>query len=357
MAIVLKGGIYIFKNDIELRDYAYLKKLGNSYKLIKCNSVRKKGFETIESRTDINITHVVRRKGFRFEVLTDIEKETYLDFSSSGRSNEKIKDRPDIVKLRNNICRARNKILEYVLCNDFNYFVTFTLNPLKYDRNDLKLFIKHLHSFIQDYNRRKDANIKYLFIPEQHIDGCWHLHGFIMGLSVDRLKEFELHGDRNLPPYIVQKLRNDDKLYYFPDYEKKFGWNIFEPIRDKKASVLYMCKYLTKDLSRNVTELGCHLYYCSKGLKKAEVVKEGQFLDSEYEFDFQNDYCGQTFFDFLSSDDLEDIKNKIGGQPLSLDDYRKKYRLEDGFECAYDRDTGEIFGKMVDQSIFESEVI
>ena len=26
-------------------------------------------------------------------------------------------------KLANNITRARNKILEYVLCNDFNFFV------------------------------------------------------------------------------------------------------------------------------------------------------------------------------------------------------------------------------------------
>ncbi len=348
-----KGGIYIFENDIELRDYAYLKKLGNSYKLIKCNSVRKKGYESIECRTDIDITHVVRKKGFRFEVLTNIDKETHLDLSSPGRANEKTRDHTEFEKLKNNICRARNKILEYVLCNEFKFFVTLTLDPIKYDRLNLKKFIKDLSIFIRDYNKRKNADIKYLFIPEQHIDGCWHMHGFIMGLPEDRLKEFELHGDRNLPPYIVRKLRNDDKLYFFPEYEKKFGWNIFEPIRNKKASVLYMCKYLTKDLSRNVTEYGGHLYYCSKGLKKAEVVKEGQFLDSNFQFDFQNDYGGQSFYDSLNDDDLEELKNKIGNQPISLDEYRKGFRKNpDGFIQGYASDTGEIFGSVPDENMF-----
>ena len=339
-------------NDIELRDYAYLKRLGNSYKLILCNSVRKKGYETVDCSSDVVVNRVCRRKGYHLEVLTNIEKVERLDFSSPGRGNEKVKDSPENVKLKNNICRARNKILEYVLCNDFVFFVTLTLDPVKYDRTNLKKFIKDLGYFIKNYNTRHDAEIKYLFIPEQHEDGCWHMHGFIMGLPYDRLELFDLHGDKPLPPYIVKKLKNNELLYNFPEYEKRFGYNIFEPIRNKKASVLYMCKYLTKDLSRNVTELGNHLYYCSKGLKKAEIIKEGQFLDSNFHFDFQNDYGGQSFYDFLDENDLEDLKSKIGNQPISLDDYRKGYRMDDGFECAYDKDTGEIFGQLPDEKMF-----
>lgn len=343
----------MFTDNIELRDYAYLKRLGNSYKLIKCNSVRKKGYETLDSKTDFIIDRVCRRNGYHLDIYTNIEKITHIDYSSASRGYDKVKKNSDDVKLKNNICRARNKILEYVLCNDFVFFVTFTLDPKKYDRNNLKLFIKHFGYFIQDYNRRKNADIKYLLIPEQHKDGCWHMHGFIMGLSYDRLELFDLHGDRALPPYIVKKIRNNELLYYFSEYEKRFGYNIFEPIRNKKASVLYMCKYLTKDLSRNVTELGNHLYYCSKGLKKAEIVKEGQFLDSEFDFDFQNDYGGQSFYDTLNDDDLEELKNKIGNQPISLDEYRKGFRKNpDGFIQGYDSDTGEIFGQMPDESMF-----
>lgn len=170
------------------------------------------------------------------------------------------------------------------------------------------------------------------------------MHGFIMGLPYDRLELFDLHGERPLPPYIVKKLKNNDLVYNFPAYEKKFGFNIFEPIRNKKASVLYMSKYLTKDISRNVRELGNHLYYCSKGLNKAEIIKQGQFLDSEFQFDFSNEYGGQSFFDELSSEQLECLVSKIGSNPIVLDDYKKGYRLVDnGWREFFDKDTGEIF--------------
>ncbi|MDE6625350.1 MAG: hypothetical protein K2K56_03140 [Lachnospiraceae bacterium] len=328
--------------DIYNRDYAYLKKLGNSYKLIKCNEVRRKGFSAVDVKKEKDTYR--RCNGYRFEVF-EFEKEV-ADFSSDYVDSSGFKEHTVEEKLSNNICRARNKILEYVLCNDFVFFVTLTLDPDKYDRENLKQFNHDLSAFIRNYNQRKNANIKYLFIPERHVDGCWHMHGFIMGLPYDRLELFDLHGERPLPPYIVKKLRNNELLYSFPEYEKRFGYNIFEPIRNKKASVLYMSKYLTKDLSRNVTELGCHLYYCSKGLKKAEIIKEGQFLDSSYQFDFSNEYGGQSFFDILSDTELEEIKGKIGGEPVHLEDYKKGYRKDGEWYEFVDRDTGEIFGRI-----------
>lgn len=326
--------------DISCRDYAYLKKLGNSYKLIKCNEVRRKGFESVEISTEFDSLY--RRKGYKFEVF-EFQKEI-ANFACENSCNGKVRESANDEKLANNISRARNKILEYVLCNEFVFFVTLTLDPGKYDRQNLGQFNHDLSIFIRDYNKRKDADIKYLFIPERHKDGCWHIHGFIMGLPYDRLELFDINGEKPLPRYIVEKMKKGYLLYNFPAYEKKFGYNIFEPIRNKKASVLYMSKYLTKDISRNVKALGNHLYYCSKGLKKAEIIKKGQFLDSNYQFDFSNEYGGQSFFDILSDDELEDIKNKIGGEPIALDDYRKGYRIKDGWQDFLDRDTGEIIG-------------
>lgn len=331
--------------EISYYDYAYLKKLGNSYKLIKCNEVRRKGFESIELKTEHDYAY--RREGRHLKVYEFSESKA--DFSSESTVIGKVKDTTSDEKLANNICRARNKIFEYVLCNDFVFFVTLTLDSKKYDRQNLKQFNHDLSIFIRDYNKRKGADIKYLFIPEQHTDGCWHMHGFIMGLPYDRLELFDINGEKPLPKYIVNKMKQGYLLYNFPAYEKKFGYNIFEPIRNKKASVLYMSKYLTKDISRNVTELGNHLYYCSKGLKKAEIIKEGQFLDSEFPFDFSNEYGGQSFFDILSDDELEEIKGKIGGKPVLLEDYRKGYRKNAGWLEYCDKDTGEIFGNIPEE--------
>ena len=307
--------------EVNHHNYAYLKKLGTSYKLILCNSVRKKGYENVD--------------------LVD----GHANFSCENSVTEKVQETDSEYKLANNICRARNKVFEYVLCNDFVFFVTLTLNKEKYDRTDLKKFNKDWGIFIRDYNKRKNADIKYVLIPEQHKDGCWHMHGFIMGLPYDRLELFDLYGERPLPSYIVKKLKKNELLFNFPEYEKRFGFNIFEPIRNKKASVLYMSKYMTKDMSRNVTELGGHLYYCSKkGLKKAEIIKQGQFLDSDFDFDFKNEYGAQSFFEMLAPEQLETLKEKIGGAPLSIDDYRKGYRKKDGWVYCHDMDTGEIFG-------------
>lgn len=209
----------MLSSDITYRDYAYLKKLGNSYKLIKCNEVRRKGFESVNISTEYDT--FCRRNGYKLEVY-DFQKNV-ADFSCENETTGKLKDTSNDEKLSNNICRARNKILEYVLCNDFVFFVTLTLDPEKYDREDLKKFSHDFSIFIRDYNKRKNADIKYLFIPERHEDGCWHMHGFIMGLPYDRLELFDLHGEKPLPKYIVEKLKMGFQLYNFADYEKRFG--------------------------------------------------------------------------------------------------------------------------------------
>lgn len=340
--------------ELSYRDYAYLKKLGNSYKLIKCNEVRKKGLETVDAVKEFD--SLCMRNGYKFDLFSFSEKK--VNFATENECIGKIKETDGDKKLANNISRARNKILEYVLCNDFVFFVTLTLDSQKYDRENLPQYIKDLGYFIQNYNRRKNADIKYLLIPEQHEDGCWHMHGFVMGLPYDRLELLELHGARPLPLKIREKLQRGELVYSFPEYEKKFGYNLFEPIRSKKAAALYMSKYLTKDISRNVKNLGNHLYYCSKGLKKAEIIKQGQFLDSEFNFDFKNEYGGQSFFDILSDDELEKIKDKIGGAPISIDDYRNGYRKKNGWYEFMDLDTGEIIGNgYKEMEVLEDEIM
>lgn len=344
----------IYKRDLYNYDYAYLKKLGQSYKLVRCNCVRKKGFELVDY--DNSVDFYSYRIGMRYKSVR-IEKKI-ADLSSNTSSVDIRHVSTNEEKLANNITRARNKILEYVLCNDFVYFVTLTLDSEKYDRYNLAKFIKDLQIFIKNYRVRNNCDIKYLFIPESHADGAWHMHGFIMGLPSDHLSCFELHGEKKLPPYIVKKLENGEPLYYWGFYERRFGYNIFEVIRNKKASVLYMCKYLTKDISHNVKELGNHLYYCSQGLNKAEIVKQGQFLDCGYEFQFNNDHCSISMYDSLNEDDLELIKSKIGGEPVSLDDYLTGRRIDaDGWQSVHDSDTGEIFGNTDIFNIFESEVM
>lgn len=58
------------------------------------------------------------------------------------------------VKSENNISRAKSRVFELALCNEWDIFLTFTLDPKKYDRDDLKKFQKDLGQFIRDYKQK-----------------------------------------------------------------------------------------------------------------------------------------------------------------------------------------------------------
>lgn len=343
----------ITSNDLYFRDYAYLKKMGDCYKLVKCNEVRRRGYQYTGTH---NVTEGCWTGGIRCkdELLGDYNvggtflsrTSTYLDHSFTINENSNVRMHSNEEKLKNNITRARNKIIEYGLCNDFDYFCTFTLDKKKYDRHNLPVFKKHLDIFIQNLNARTEANIKYVLIPEQHKDGAWHLHGFMMGIPEKLLELFDRKSKKKLPPFIVNGLKAGRQLYDFPLYREKFGYCCLEPVESKIGATMYMCKYMSKEISSNVRELGAHLYYCSKGLKKAEVVAHGQWLDCEFDWNYVHKFGSISFYESLDAATLEYIKDRIGGEPVTLGDIRRGYKVKpDGWITYVDPDTGEIIGE------------
>lgn len=223
------------ESNLHERDICIIKKYGShGYKITLCRSIRKKGFEV-----ELN-KHVA--------VNTE--------------------------KLDNNISRARNKIFEYAYCNSWDYFVTLTIDSKKYDRSDLKTYYKDFSHFLRNYRAKYETDIQYLFIPELHSDGVsWHMHGFIKGLPATALST-------NINGY----------LDWF-DYRKKFGYISIDRIHNSEACAKYITKYVSKNLSDCVKEINAKMYYCSRGLQKAEEIKRG-FLNCELKNpDFENDYC------------------------------------------------------------------
>ncbi len=192
------------------------------------------------------------------------------------------------VKLLNNLTRAKTQILELALCNEWEYFVTFTINRDKHNRYDLDAYHKRLSQFIRNYNKKYDLQIKFLLVPEKHKDGAWHEHGFIMGLPEEHLTEFTL--SQRLPKYLRDKLKEGEKIYNWLPYMNKFGFCDFEPIKNHQGASYYVLKYITKDLQRSVSKLGGHLYRASQGLKKAVVVAKGEY-NGHLVFDYENDFC------------------------------------------------------------------
>lgn len=191
--------------------------------------------------------------------------------------------------------RAKSAIFELALCNEWDYFFTVTIDKQKYDRYDLEKYHKAFSQWIQNYNKKHELKLKYLAIPEQHEDGAWHEHGFIMGLPTEHLTAFTL--EEKLPKYIRQKIESGIPVYNWKPYAEKFGFCDFEEIRNHEAVSRYVTKYITKDLSKSVTEMNAHLYYCSKGLERSTVMKKGQ---AQFDIipDYEGDYCKVQMIDY-----------------------------------------------------------
>lgn len=218
-----------------------------------------------ESKYKLTLHNILRRKGFECEDFK---------YSQKGSVNDE--------KLENNIIRARNKIFDYAFCNHWDYFVNLTLNKNKYNRYDLKKYIKDLSQWLRNYSKKHDIKLAYLFIPEQHKDGAWHIHGFIRGIPDEDITDFVV----GVHP---QKLIDAGYKNWIP-YFNKFGFVSLGKIRNAEACSKYVTKYVTKDMADNNRELGNHLYYCSQGLKTPLEIERGlsngQFDNPDYENEY-----------------------------------------------------------------------
>lgn len=217
---------------------------------------------------------------------------TILKYPGSKREKERATSRNvNDKKLDNHISRARTKIYEYALCNDWEYFVTMTINPEKYDRKNTQEYIKDLGQWIRD-GRKKGKDISYLLVPDPHKDGSIHLHGLMNGFTDTDIRLFDVR--EKIPKKIKSMIASGRQIYDIPEYQSKFGWVTAEKVRDKDAIAKYITKYVTKSLKMDLErEKEKKLYYNSRGLKTALKMIEGTLPPSTVKSmptDFENDY-------------------------------------------------------------------
>lgn len=75
--------------------------------------------------------------------------------------------------------RAKRKIFDYCICNEFDMFITLTLDKELIDRDDYGAVIKKLNSFLG--NRVRRHGLKYIGVPEYHKNGGLHFHFAVSG--------------------------------------------------------------------------------------------------------------------------------------------------------------------------------
>lgn len=175
-------------------------------------------------------------------------------------------------KLDSSISRTKRIILEKALCNDWEWFCTFTISPEKHDRGDLSGWNKQFMQMIRDY-RKKGRKISYLLVPEKHQDGSWHAHGFLSGLWPEDMvsfKEMDKNGYRTPQGRRLARKLIVKGYYNWPAYQAKFGFCSLGKIKNPTAAGFYITKYISKDKEAMVQQVGLNSYFCSQGLNVAQ---------------------------------------------------------------------------------------
>lgn len=151
--------------------------------------------------------------------------------------------------------RAKERIYDFILLNEFEWFLTITLSKEKIERDNVFVVIKKLQDWLKNQVKRK--GLKYILIPEYHKkDNSIHCHALISGNL-----NFVDSGTRIVRGYkkplkletIKRKhIAETDILHeVYNVIDWKYGWSTaIKCYGDVLRRANYIVKYVTKDLEK-----------------------------------------------------------------------------------------------------------
>lgn len=183
-----------------------------------------------------------------------------------------------------NVSRAKNEILGIAMCNRWDWWVTLTVAPDRADRYDIQGLKVKIAKWMRNQRRKPMyAGLRYILIPEQHKDGAWHLHGMLHGVIADDMSNDWDRRER-LPTKIRNKIASGAHLYWWPEYEKRWGWCTLERLKSPEDAARYCAKYAAKSIQGEVEMTGIpegkNLYLASQGLARPAKISREEVPDN-----------------------------------------------------------------------------
>ena len=223
------------------------------------------------------------------------------------------KSRSDTNEVRSDsVKRAKDKIFEIALANEWNYMVTFTLDESKVNRYDSKEVKRKFCKWLENMVQRK--GLKALIVPELHKDGAIHFHGLINdSLDLVHSGTYKVTGKKK--PVRLSTLKkmkltpgseNVRDVYNITNYKLGFATAV-ELDGNKEAVSFYMTKYATKELDLHkilgkfylaVGDIKRELPYELLDLDFREVEKIGKVVDLP-------EHYGQVCYASIPVEDLK----------------------------------------------------
>ena len=149
------------------------------------------------------------------------------------------------------VSRLKSRVQELILCNNWNCFVTFTLDKTKRERDSLDSF-DALTRHLKYIRQTRCSELRFMLLLEQHKNGGYHGHA-LMYLPADFIAD----------EFIV----NDNGYFEWFDISSRFGFMSIKPYDGTLRACNYVTKYVTKDL------IPGRVLRTSKGLNKPYVIR------------------------------------------------------------------------------------
>lgn len=214
--------------------------------------------------------------------------------------------------LQKSINRTKTKISDYVLCNNFSHFATFTFDPRnpkvksEENRHDFQKMSSLLKNWLKteqlNHFRRHGRKFRYLIVPERHKNGAWHFHALLEGYQ-NSTEGFYTRKNKYITVSELKKTKKDKNRKFIVRY--KLGRSEIAPIKDKTKMSSYIKKYITKEL---IQDKNAKRYWASRNLKTPEIIpnfiSESQKIPEQFliaKHDYHNIYIipkDSSYFSF-----------------------------------------------------------
>ena len=149
------------------------------------------------------------------------------------------------------VSRLKSRVQELILCNNWNCFVTFTLDKSKRNRDSIDTF-EDLTRHLKYIRQTRCSELRYMLLLEQHKNGGFHGHA-LMYLPADFIAD----------EFII----NSNGYFEWVDISSRFGFMSIKPYDGTLRACNYVTKYVTKDL------IPGRVLRTSKGLNKPYVIR------------------------------------------------------------------------------------
>lgn len=221
--------------------------------------------EQTENRAELRHKKRMRKKEFLEE-----QKKVFNPFTEQWEILEDMDDIETILaherSIKSSFNRTIHAIYKYSRQCNWEYFITLTFGPEHVDRYDFGACMKKANKWFQHQHERYAPELKYLFVPEQHADGAYHIHGVIADTGDMKIEDSGRVADGGKACIRTESNQGCPTIYNLSGW--RFGFSTATVIRDTQKVSTYITKYITKDICE--LSKGRKRYYRSRNIPEPE---------------------------------------------------------------------------------------